>query len=692
VGLEEVGARLITEGEAQFLGAMMKAQNAVKGVGTASDTAQGPMQGLTTRSLALATALGHALYDGAIAAGRAMIAFASESITAASDLNETVSKVGVVFGDQGDAMVRWGKTAAFTLGMSENAALTAAGTYGNLFRAMGMGTMESAHLSASLVTVAGDLASFNNMDPTEVMDKLRAGLSGESEPLKSLGININEAIIRQEAMTMGLVKGKDALTASAKAQAVYSLIMKQTTLAQGDFARTSSGLANQQRIMAANVENLKAQLGTAFLPIVNMAIQGLNSLFANPAVQKGLQNLIDGIIGISNAFQEGFGFAEGGDLFGNIIDGLVNVLYSVGLDGVSDWVQGVYMFINDLPEMFNTVMASILAIIQPALNILSAWWEDNSVSVMGSLESMWASIQSIFNTIVQLIVNIIAIIAPLVQMFLTSLAQWWAENGTQIIATVSVLWASVSHLFQAAAGLISAIVGALVRVIMAFWTAHGTEVMTFLTGLWTFIAGLFTTVTGTIALIFEAFTALLNGDTEEFSAKMQEAWQFLWDAIRGAAEVAWAALSTWFKGIIKAILKFFSDINWGDIGSNIINGIWRGLQAGWTWLHDKIRDLANSLFKAAEDALDMGSPSKVFENIGVNMMLGWGKGINEGAMIPAVATAQAAQMAIAPAAAVSAGPSTYNYSTANNYNLSVMTSQSSQVVTRSFAMMKMLAA
>jgi phage-related protein len=226
---------------------------------------------------------------------------------------------------------------------------------------------------------------------------------------------------------------------------------------------------------------------------------------------------------------------------------------------------------------------------------------------------------------------------------------------------------------------------------MQFWTEHGVEITTFLTGLWTFIAGLFTTVTGTIALIFEAFTALLNGDTEEFSAKMQEAWQFLWDAIRGAAEVAWAALSAWFQGVVKAIGEFFTKTDWGAVGQGIIDGIWGGLSSGWSWLTGKVSELASALFDAAKKALGIQSPSKVFEGIGLNMMLGWGKGITEGSMIPASATSNAAQMAMAPAAAVSAGPSTYNYSTANNYNLSVMTSQSSQVVQRSFAMMKMLA-
>lgn len=190
-----------------------------------------------------------------------------DAITAASDLSETTSKVTVVFGDQAAKVLEMGENAATAMGMSKNAALAAAGTYGNLFRAMGMTEEASADMSVGLVQLASDLASFNNMDPTEVMDKLRAGLSGETEPLKALGVNLSQARIEAEAMAMGLEKVDGALTPAAKAQATYSLILKDTTLAQGDYARTADGLANTQRTLDAELENASAELGEALLPI-----------------------------------------------------------------------------------------------------------------------------------------------------------------------------------------------------------------------------------------------------------------------------------------------------------------------------------------------------------------------------------------------------------------------------------------
>ena len=216
------------------------------------------------------------------------IEFFGDAINAASDLAETTSKVTVVFGDQADKVLAMGENSAEAMGMSSNAALAAAGTYGNLFRAMGLTEEASADMSVGLVNLAADLASFNNMDPTEVMDKLRSGLSGETEPLKSLGINLNVARIQAKALEMGLVSSSGVMTTAAKAQATYALVLEDTTLAQGDFARTSDGLANTQRQVAAEMENITAEIGEALLPM----FLGLMKFIKDPGIPI-LRTLID---------------------------------------------------------------------------------------------------------------------------------------------------------------------------------------------------------------------------------------------------------------------------------------------------------------------------------------------------------------------------------------------------------------
>lgn len=190
------------------------------------------------------------------------------AIKAASDLEESSNKVKVVFGSASGAIAAFAITSAKNLGMSQQAALEAAGTFGNLFVAMGIGQQKAADMSEGILTLASDLASFNNIKPEEALEKLRAGLVGETEPLRTLGVNLTAAAVETEALAMTQKKAASELTTADKAMASYALILKQTKTAQGDFARTSDGLANQQRIVTAQIADMAAQMGKNLLPFV----------------------------------------------------------------------------------------------------------------------------------------------------------------------------------------------------------------------------------------------------------------------------------------------------------------------------------------------------------------------------------------------------------------------------------------
>lgn len=215
-------------------------------------------------------------FDMAINGAREAYQFFKQFIDAASDLNETVSKSRVVFGDMSKSVEDMGNSAASSMGMSKNAAIGAAATYGNLFVSMGLSQQKSAEMSMTMVQLAADFASFNNVGTDVALEKIRAGLVGESEPLKAFGVNINEAALKQEALNLKLWNGKGTLDAATKAQAAYSLILKQSATAQGDFARTADGVANKQRINQARIEDLTASIGKGLLPVWNWMLTGFD--------------------------------------------------------------------------------------------------------------------------------------------------------------------------------------------------------------------------------------------------------------------------------------------------------------------------------------------------------------------------------------------------------------------------------
>jgi hypothetical protein len=192
----------------------------------------------------------------------------NKTITDASNLAEAESKVTAVFGAQAQQIFKWGKTTSTALGVSSRAALEAAGTYGNLFQAFGIGRTESAKMSMKLVELAADMASFNNVPIGDALTALRSGLSGETEPLKRFGVALNDVRLRQEALNLGIYDGSGVLTVAQKSQAAYALILRDTALQQGDVARTAGGLANQKKFLAAQVEDLSGTFGAVLMPVM----------------------------------------------------------------------------------------------------------------------------------------------------------------------------------------------------------------------------------------------------------------------------------------------------------------------------------------------------------------------------------------------------------------------------------------
>ncbi len=190
-------------------------------------------------------------------------------VQAGSTLQESMSKTNAVFGANAQAVQNWSKTTSTAFGVSQQQALEAAGTYGNLFRAFGLGSKQAQDMSTRLVELAADMASFNNVPIDDALVALRSGLSGETEPLKRFGVALNEVRLKEEALRLGLITTTSGtLPIAIKTQAAYSLILKDTALQQGDVARTSGGFANQMKFLQAEVSNVKAQIGTALLPVV----------------------------------------------------------------------------------------------------------------------------------------------------------------------------------------------------------------------------------------------------------------------------------------------------------------------------------------------------------------------------------------------------------------------------------------
>lgn len=426
---------------------------------------------------------------GALAGG-AFAAVGAFSANFASDLNESMSKVNVVFGDSADEIIAWSDTAASAMGISQQQALESAGTFGNLFSAMGIGQDASQDMSTELVQLASDLASFNNIEPTEALEKLRAGIVGEAEPLRTLGVNISAARTEMKAMELGLISAGEELTAADKAAANYAIIMEDTALAQGDFARTSDGMANQQRTLAATFQDTVADIGQAFVPLIEAIL---------PAVTSALQAFGSWVTDNTPAIQ------------GTIqtVLGAIGAAFSFLVDNIIPAVAAGFTFIgeNILPGVlaaFDWLGRNILPAIIGAFQAIFDWTAEN-----------WPTISSVIGQAFGAIRNVVEAVSPILGAIAT-------VAFPAIGAAASVLFGALDLAFKGIGGAVE-IMGNVIGVVV-----DGVR------DAWNGLVG-----------FFRGIVRAFGGIGDRIFAPLGEGF----DAVVGGIKGVWNAFARWWNSI-----------------------------------------------------------------------------------------------------------------------------------------------
>jgi hypothetical protein len=224
------------------------------------------------------------------------VAATKYAVDAASDLNEQMNRTTVLFGDSAAGVEDWSKTTTVGFGVARREALAMAGAFGSMFETSGRSQDQAAQMSEIMVQLAGDMASFNNADPTDMLQRLQSALSGEPEPLRKFGVFISDNTVKAEAYRDGIARVGSQLTDQQKVLGRYNVILRQTGTQQGDFTRTSGGLANLTRILRAQLDNLATSIGTMLLPYVQAVTKWLVIWLGNTKNQARLQQWFRNII------------------------------------------------------------------------------------------------------------------------------------------------------------------------------------------------------------------------------------------------------------------------------------------------------------------------------------------------------------------------------------------------------------
>lgn len=317
---------------------------------------------------------GGALKGLAAAAGGALAAagisnFVGDSIKQASNLTESLNAVNVSFGAAASGINELGKEAAASLGLSnQQFNQLAVGFTAFAERIAGPGG-DVVGVIDDLTTRGADFASVMNLEVEEALTLFRSGLAGETEPLRRFGIDVSEASVKAFAYANGIAEAGTELTEQQKVQARYASIMEQTNRMAGDFANTSDGLANSQRILKATFADVQAEVGQALLPVMAELttaliplVQDLTPIFKDllGALAPVVKNLVDNMGPLLNALMPLF------EAF-NLIIGAVSEIVAELLPPMIEIFEILAPVILDLVKAF---MPLVQAIMPPLIDLI----------------------------------------------------------------------------------------------------------------------------------------------------------------------------------------------------------------------------------------------------------------------------------------------------------------------------------
>ena len=274
--------------DSQFTQAAAGAQQAIAKLGSASASAS---TGMTRSSGIMNVAL--------MAAGAAIVGatvklaqLGFEAVKVASHMRGMQNMVNVVFGDSAGTISKFAQAAGQQFGIADDAAMQYTGTLGAMFKALDIATPSAVSMSQALTGLAGDMSSLFGISVEEAFGKIQSGMMGMDRPLKEVGIQMSSATLNAYAMSKGIKQSYDQMDEASQTLLRYSYLMQTTEYMQGNFAKTSAGWGAQMKLLAINIDSLRASIGEALIPVLLPLLTGMNNFIQTiTAVVNGLKAL-----------------------------------------------------------------------------------------------------------------------------------------------------------------------------------------------------------------------------------------------------------------------------------------------------------------------------------------------------------------------------------------------------------------
>lgn len=357
--------------------------------------------------------------------------FASESIQLASDLIEVQNVVDVTFGTTGKQIDKWAENTLKQYGITQLQAKEWAGSMGAMLKSSGILQEDLVVMSTDLAGLAGDVASFYNLDHDMAWQKIRSGIAGQTEPLKQLGINMSVANLEAYALSKGIDVSYSNMNQASQMLLRYNYLLSVTTDAQGDFANTIDDYENQGRLFQSNLKEIAATLASELLPHFTALLQKANEYIDNVDMEAITER-------IANAFQmlsDGIKFASDNSnillpLLGGFASAMTALMVIGKINGMINlWKASTFAQTLAQHGLNAALMANPIGLIVAAIGILVAvglylWknWDDISTGIV----NVWQN-------------HVIP--------FFSGIGQWFGDLWTGTVDGFKFAWSGVTSWF-----------------------------------------------------------------------------------------------------------------------------------------------------------------------------------------------------------------------------------------------------
>jgi len=452
---------------------------------------------------------GSSLKKLAVVAGGALAAagvgsFLKDSIKQASDLGESVNAVEVVFQGAADGIKKLGETSATALGLSNvefNAAAVQFSSFATKIAGDGgdvVGAIDE------LTTRGADFASVMNLEVSDALAIFQSGLAGETEPLKKFGIDLSAAAIEQYALANGIGEAGRALTEQEKVQARYGALMEQTAVTQGDFANTSDSLANSQRILGANFENMQATVGQALVPafaaLTTSLIPVVDQL--GPVLTGVMEELSPVVADLAGQIPELLvGFMPLIPVIGQLVSTFLELIVSV-LPVLIELIMGILPLLFELVPVFLDLLVDVVQPLIPAFLALVGQMLPIIQEIFPILLGLLASVFPIFLDLLE------KVVMPLIPTVMALIEAFMPLLDLVLPILMGLLDNFVIPALEFLAGILETVLPAALGFLTTAFTNFGDFIGDFADGfkeVWTGVKGFFKDTVNNLIGLFEGF-------------------------------------------------------------------------------------------------------------------------------------------------------------------------------------------